>query len=91
DIQTCIDKVRPVRFGEHLVVTAYSSGYCLGAANWLIDCGGEKIITSSSTIPIHPLPLDEAAFNDVDIVILSDLRDGDSSIFENILMEIGQH
>ncbi|CAG8670141.1 4067_t:CDS:2, partial [Funneliformis mosseae] len=97
DIQSCIDKVRPVRFGEHLnlfelEVTAYSSGYCLGAANWMIDCGGEKIavISSSSTIPIHPLPFDEAVFNDVDVVILSDLRDGDSSRFENILMEIGQ-
>ncbi|EXX64334.1 hypothetical protein RirG_143750 [Rhizophagus irregularis DAOM 197198w] len=48
DIQSCIDKVRPVRFGEHLnlyelEVTAYSSGYCLGSANWMIDCGGEKV------------------------------------------------
>ncbi|CAB4432534.1 unnamed protein product [Rhizophagus irregularis] len=45
DIQSCIDKVRPVRFGEHLnlyeleVTAAYGSGYC----NWMIDCGGEKI------------------------------------------------
>jgi integrator complex subunit 9 len=66
DIQSCIDKVRQIRFGEHLVsfvdmyifslynsnilknlheleVTAYSSGYCLGGANWLIDCGGKKV------------------------------------------------
>ncbi|CAI2196022.1 16456_t:CDS:2, partial [Funneliformis geosporum] len=68
DIQSCIDKVRPVRFGEHLIV----------------------IISSSSTIPIHPLPFDEAIFNDNDVVIFSDLRDEDSVRFENILMEIGQ-
>ncbi|GBC43934.2 beta-lactamase-like protein [Rhizophagus irregularis DAOM 181602=DAOM 197198] len=45
DIQSCIDKVRPVGFGENLnlyeleVTAAYGSGYC----NWMIDCGGEKI------------------------------------------------
>ncbi|PKY34748.1 hypothetical protein RhiirB3_454762, partial [Rhizophagus irregularis] len=59
DIQSCIDKVRPVGFGEHLnlyeleVTAAYGSGYC----NWMIDCGGEKIsiVSSSSTVQnIHP-------------------------------------
>ncbi|RIA97135.1 beta-lactamase-like protein [Glomus cerebriforme] len=97
DIQSCTDKVRPVRFGEHLnlyelEVTAYSSGYCLGSANWMIDCGGEKvtIVSSSSTVQnIHPLPFDETVFNNADVIILSDLRDEDGVRFENTLMEIG--
>ncbi|CAB4391362.1 unnamed protein product [Rhizophagus irregularis] len=64
DIQSCIDKVRPVRFGEHLnlyeleVDAAYGLDYC----NWMIDCGGEKIsiVSSSSMVQnIHPLPFDE--------------------------------
>ncbi|UZO22445.1 uncharacterized protein OCT59_014808 [Rhizophagus irregularis] len=97
DIQSCIDKVRPVRFGEHLnlyelEVTAYSSGYCLGSANWMIDCGGEKIsiVSSSSTVQnIHPLPFDETVLNNADVIILSDLRDKDGARFETILIEIG--
>ncbi|PKC55330.1 hypothetical protein RhiirA1_542565 [Rhizophagus irregularis] len=96
DIQSCIDKVRPVRFGEHLnlyelEVTAYSSGYCLGSANWMIDCGGEKIsiVSSSSTVQnIHPLPFDETVLNNADVIILSDLRDKDGARFETILIEI---
>ncbi|UZO11079.1 uncharacterized protein OCT59_002653 [Rhizophagus irregularis] len=35
-----------VIFEEHLNLyefEAFSSGYCLGSANWMIDCGGEKI------------------------------------------------
>ncbi|CAB4391341.1 unnamed protein product [Rhizophagus irregularis] len=97
DIQSCIDKVRPVRFGEHLnlyelEVTAYSSGYCLGSANWMIDCGGEKIsiVSSSSTVQnIHPLPFDETVLINADVIILSDLRDKDGARFETILIEIG--
>ncbi|GBC43960.2 integrator complex subunit 9 [Rhizophagus irregularis DAOM 181602=DAOM 197198] len=96
-IQSCIDKVRPVRFGEHLnlyelEVTAYSSGYCLGSANWMIDCGGEKIsiVSSSSTVQnIHPLPFDETVLINADVIILSDLRDKDGARFETILIEIG--
>ncbi|CAB4486074.1 unnamed protein product [Rhizophagus irregularis] len=96
-IQSCIDKVTPVRFGEHLnlyelEVTAYSSGYCLGSANWMIDCGGEKIsiVSSSSTVQnIHPLPFDETVLNNADVIILSDLRDKDGARFETILIEIG--
>ncbi|GET55045.1 beta-lactamase-like protein [Rhizophagus irregularis DAOM 181602=DAOM 197198] len=78
DIQSCIDKVRPVRFGEHLnlyeleVDGAYGLDYC----NWMIDCGGEKIsiVSSSSMVQnIHPLPFDET----------------DGARFETILIEIG--
>ncbi|RGB23693.1 hypothetical protein C1646_748098 [Rhizophagus diaphanus] len=97
DIQSCIDKVRPVRFGEHLnlyelEVTAYSSGYCLGSANWMIYCAGEKItiVSSSSTVlNIHPLPFDKTVLNNADVIILSDLRDKDGARFETILIEIG--
>ncbi|POG79940.1 hypothetical protein GLOIN_2v1522313, partial [Rhizophagus irregularis DAOM 181602=DAOM 197198] len=84
DIQSCIDKVRPVRFGEHLnlyeleVDGAYGLDYC----NWMIDCGGEKIsiVSSSSMVQnIHPLPFDETVFSNAD----------DGARFETILIEIG--
>ncbi|PKC06079.1 hypothetical protein RhiirA5_501642 [Rhizophagus irregularis] len=91
DIQSCIDKVRPVRFGEHLnlyeleVTAAYGLGYC----NWMIDCGGEKC-HHHPRYKIYILsPFDETVLNNADVIILSDLRDKDGARFETILIEIG--
>ncbi|CAB5216099.1 unnamed protein product [Rhizophagus irregularis] len=84
-----------VIFEEHLNLyefEAFSSGYCLGSANWMIDCGGEKIsiVSLSSTVQnIHPLPFDETVFNNADVIILNDLRDKGGARFETILIEIG--
>ncbi|PKK68253.1 hypothetical protein RhiirC2_547002 [Rhizophagus irregularis] len=81
DIQSCIDKVRPVRFGEHLnlyeleVDAAYGLDYC----NWMIDCGGEKIsiVSSSSMVQnIHPLPFDETVFSNADVLTFLSLKFG---------------
>ncbi|PKC03484.1 hypothetical protein RhiirA5_423686, partial [Rhizophagus irregularis] len=90
DIQSCIDKVRLVRFGEHLnlyeleVTAAYGLGYC----NWMIDCGGEKC-HHHPRYKIYILsPFDETVLNNADVIILSDLRDKDGARFETILIEI---
>ncbi|UZO22479.1 uncharacterized protein OCT59_014841 [Rhizophagus irregularis] len=90
DIQSCIDKVRPVGFGENLnlyeleVTAAYGSGYC----NWMIDCGGEKC-HHHPRYKIYILsPFDETVLNNADVIILSDLRDKDGARFETILIEI---
>ncbi|PKY53940.1 hypothetical protein RhiirA4_547927 [Rhizophagus irregularis] len=81
-----------VRYITSNVLEAYSLGYCLGSANWMIDCGGEKIsiVSSSSTVQnIHPLPFDKTVLNNADVIILSDLRDKDGARFETIFIEIG--
>ncbi|CAG8509269.1 4899_t:CDS:10, partial [Scutellospora calospora] len=83
DVQSCVDKIQPVRYGENLdlyevKVTAHSAGYCLGSANWSIINDTEKIamISSSSIInDIHPLPFSKSVLDDVDVIILSDLCD----------------
>ncbi|PKY42643.1 hypothetical protein RhiirA4_456476 [Rhizophagus irregularis] len=82
DIQSCIDKVRPVRFGEHLVRIV---GYC----NWMIDCGGEKC-HHHPRYKINILCLLMRRYSIMlDVIILSDLRDKDGARFETILIEIG--
>ncbi|CAB4432544.1 unnamed protein product [Rhizophagus irregularis] len=81
-----------VRYITSNVLEAYSLGYCLGSANWMIDCGGEKIsiVSSSSTVQnIHPLPFDKTVLNNADVIIFSDLRDKDGARFETIFIEIG--
>ncbi|CAG8688859.1 43945_t:CDS:10 [Gigaspora margarita] len=96
DVQSCVDKIQPVRYGENLDlygvnVTAHSAGYCLGSANWSIICDTEKIamISSSSIITdIHPLPFNKSVLDDADVVILSDLcdsRNEDDVRLESIL------
>ncbi|CAG8716200.1 12027_t:CDS:2, partial [Acaulospora morrowiae] len=97
DVQSCVDKIQQVRYGEKLMlfklqVTAYSSGYCLGSANWLIDCDSEKIsiISSSSIVTnIHPLPFSKNALSDANVVILNDLRKSDDLRLESTLQSIG--
>ncbi|CAG8520291.1 10902_t:CDS:10 [Paraglomus brasilianum] len=97
DVQSCIDKIQPIRYCEHLSlydslrITAYSSGYCLGSANWAIDCGYEKIaiISSSSTIKtIHPAPFDRTVFENASVVLLSDLRTETHLSYEEALAKI---
>ncbi|PKC15239.1 hypothetical protein RhiirA5_487602 [Rhizophagus irregularis] len=89
DIQSCIDKVRPVRFGEHLnlyeleVDAAYGLDYC----NWMIDCGGEKIsiVSSSSMVQnIHPLPFDETVFSNADVLTFLSLKFGPGFLSQHL-------
>ncbi|EXX57098.1 hypothetical protein RirG_210310 [Rhizophagus irregularis DAOM 197198w] len=75
-----------VIFEEHLNLyefEAFSSGYCLGSANWMIDCGGEKCHHHTS------FAFNETVFNNADVIILNDLRDKGGARFETILIEIG--
>ncbi|PKK57913.1 hypothetical protein RhiirC2_858014 [Rhizophagus irregularis] len=75
-----------VIFEEHLNLyefEAFSSGYCLGSANWMIDCGGEKCHHHTS------FAFNKTVFNNADVIILNDLRDKGGARFETILIEIG--
>ncbi|KAI8375979.1 beta-lactamase-like protein [Radiomyces spectabilis] len=83
DIVTCIEKIQAVRYEESLSLfstlrlVAYSSGYCLGSANWLLETGFKKVAFLSSTSTVanrHPAPLDPAIIESADVIILSDLK-----------------
>ncbi|CAH1756053.1 8651_t:CDS:10 [Entrophospora sp. SA101] len=99
DIESCIDKIQPIRFNEHLMlhelqVTAYSSGHSLGSANWLLDCGYEKVAvvsTSSTVLNIHPLPFDKTILDIADVIVMCDLCQGKNGMqFEHTLHKIGE-
>nr|CAG8442319.1 14828_t:CDS:10 [Entrophospora candida] len=99
DIESCIDKIQPIRFNEHLMlhelqVTAYSSGHSLGSANWLLDCGYEKVAvvsTSSTVLNIHPLPFDKTILDIADVIVMCDLCQGKNEMqFEHTLHKIGE-
>ncbi|ORY00863.1 hypothetical protein K493DRAFT_99689 [Basidiobolus meristosporus CBS 931.73] len=78
DIQSCIDKIQPIRYQEKLSlvesveVTAISSGYCLGGCNWRIKCGDKLLsfISTSSVAPsTHASPFDPSVFKNCDMTI----------------------
>ncbi|KAF8935836.1 Integrator complex subunit 9 [Haplosporangium gracile] len=82
DIKSCIDKIQPVRFREHislfgsLKLTAHSAGYCLGSSNWLIQIGTEDIayVSSSSTQGnLHPDLFDGTLLENASTVVATDL------------------
>ncbi|KAI9473788.1 MAG: beta-lactamase-like protein [Benjaminiella poitrasii] len=82
DVLSCIEKIQPVRYTETLSLfsalnlVAYSSGYSLGSANWVLETSFKKIafISNSSIQPnIHPAPFNSDALKDVDVVVVSGL------------------
>ncbi|KAM3583928.1 hypothetical protein VKS41_003893 [Umbelopsis sp. WA50703] len=69
----------------------YSSGYSLGAANWSLEAGYEKVAILSSTslsTDVHPAPCDTSILHDARLVIFSDLvNNGQTADTEVDLME----
>ncbi|CAG8639477.1 11678_t:CDS:2, partial [Ambispora leptoticha] len=97
DVQACIKKIQPVRYGEELMVydslkvTAFSSGYCLGGANWTIEYAYKKIsIISSSSVGnnIHPAPFDSTILENTNVMLLTDIRKELNDSYDKILNEI---
>ncbi|CAG8433608.1 1190_t:CDS:10 [Ambispora gerdemannii] len=99
DVQACIKKIQPVRYGEELMVydslkvTAFSSGYCLGGANWTIEYAYKKAcisIISSSSIGnnIHPAPFDNAVLENANVMLLTDIRKELNDSYDEILNDI---
>ncbi|CEI90263.1 hypothetical protein RMCBS344292_04591 [Rhizopus microsporus] len=88
DIESCIEKIQPVRYNESLLLfstlrlVAHSSGYCLGSANWLLETSFKKIVflsTTSNFNHLHPAPFDQTVLADADAVIVADVVEPSSN------------
>ncbi|KAI9268615.1 beta-lactamase-like protein [Helicostylum pulchrum] len=84
DIESCIEKVQPVRYTEKvslfstLQLVAYSSGYCLGSSNWLLETSFKKIafLTPSSLYTnLHPAPFDYDILRDANVIVVGGLSE----------------
>jgi integrator complex subunit 9 len=82
DIVSCIEKIQPVRYTESqtlfstLRLVAFSSGYSLGSANWLMETSFKKIVFlswSSFHSDLHPSPFDAAILKNANVIIVSGL------------------
>jgi hypothetical protein len=83
DVRRSIAKITAVSFHESvelsagsISVTPVSSGFAMGACNWIIKSFREKICyLGASTAPCqrHPLPLDHKALTNCDAMIVSSL------------------
>ncbi|KAJ8660082.1 hypothetical protein O0I10_004311 [Lichtheimia ornata] len=83
NVRACLDKVQSVGYLQEISLfsalkfTAHSSGYALGAANWVLEASERKIalLSTSSTVPDrHPQPFDPSAFNNANVILVSDTR-----------------
>ncbi|KAG2226310.1 hypothetical protein INT45_005982 [Circinella minor] len=100
DIRLCMQKIKPVRFNEHLslyetmTLVPYSSGYSLGSANWSLEATDRKIVlmsTSSIVANRHPALFDMTIMEKADVVLVSDVRSGEQNDTESIRKKILSH
>ncbi|KAI9322677.1 beta-lactamase-like protein [Dichotomocladium elegans] len=86
NIQACLEKIQSVGYMQEMALfstvkfVAHSSGYALGAANWVLEVSERKIVllSSSSIVPNrHPAPFDSTVFNKADVILISDVRQED--------------
>ncbi|ORX52746.1 hypothetical protein DM01DRAFT_1055419 [Hesseltinella vesiculosa] len=79
NVRECINRLLPVRFDQavtvfsSLRVTAKSSGYTLGSANWLLESGLKRIAifsSSCSNAVFHPTPLDLSVLESANVVLI---------------------
>ncbi|CEP19353.1 hypothetical protein [Parasitella parasitica] len=82
DVTSCVEKVQPVRYTETLSLfstlnlVAFSSGYSLGSANWLLETSFKRIVflsCSSLYANLHPAPFDADILKDADVVVVGGL------------------
>ncbi|CAO3654599.1 unnamed protein product [Mucor hiemalis] len=83
DILSCTEKVQTVRYTEALSlfstlsISAFSSGYCLGSSNWLLEASSKKIAflsPSSLYTSLHPAPFDFDIFKQADVIIVGGIK-----------------
>lgn len=89
DVLSCIKKVQSVRYTEKvslfstLNIIGYSSGYCLGSTNWLLETSFKKIgfLSFSSIQPnLHPAPLDHDLFKQANVLVVGGIEDTQLSL-----------
>jgi integrator complex subunit 9 len=82
DIASCIEKIQPVRYTETLSLfstlnlVGYSSGYCLGSTNWLLETSFKNIAflsPSSIYTNLHPAPFDFDILRKADVIVVGGL------------------
>jgi integrator complex subunit 9 len=83
DVVSCIEKVQSVRYTEKLTlfstlnIIGYSSGYCLGSTNWLLETSFINVaFLSNSTIypNLHPAPFDYDLIKQANVIIVGGLN-----------------
>jgi integrator complex subunit 9 len=83
DILKCIQRITPLSYSQSVSiygafsVTAISSGYNLGSANWMVQTEFEKIVyisTSSTATARHPEALAFRDLKGADVCILADIN-----------------
>ena len=99
DISNCIGKIQCVGFAEKIdilglmQVTAHSSGYGIGSANWVLQTPFFKIdyISSSSLYATHSIPMEQNALKDADVCIMNSLTPSCTTNPDSMLREFCSH
>jgi integrator complex subunit 9 len=107
DVRSAVAKVRVLSYGQTapigggaMHVTPHSSGYALGAANWMLrTSSGETIahVGASSVLdelrpkfPRHPAPMQAAPLAGADVMVLADLKPAASSRLGPVPRMVGE-
>ena len=81
-IEACLSFVKAINYGEVIdlygiaSVTAHSSGFCIGACNWVIEIYDKKIsyVCDHTSLKTHASRVDTKALKDSDLLILNGLK-----------------
>ncbi|KAI9595961.1 beta-lactamase-like protein [Syncephalis fuscata] len=84
DIERSLDRIQEIRFHEHVMlvsnvlVVAYSSGYCLGSANWRISRESfcvAYVSSSSMAAGLHPMAFESSVLSaPLSVALVADVR-----------------
>ena len=96
DIRAAISKVTGVSYSQKislfgcLEATAFSSGFCLGSCNWLIESDYAKFayVSSSSTFTTHPCPMERTKLFGADALLLCGLTNAPLANPDTMLGEL---
>ncbi|KAJ2714114.1 hypothetical protein H4R19_001898 [Coemansia spiralis] len=84
DVVAAMEKVTDVRHNEimspvpFVQVYTRSSGYCIGGANWTVECKGHRtafVSTSALTAHLHPQEWDGSVVAEAHVIVFSDAVD----------------
>lgn len=81
-INACLDRIQIINFGETLSIfgaasiTPHSSGFSIGACNWLIEINNKTIayLNDHTSLRTHSAKGDTNPLKDPDILVLSGMK-----------------
>eukprot|EP01080_Neovahlkampfia_damariscottae_P001710 gene1710-479_t len=98
EIHSCIEKIQTISFEEYIdiygqfKVSAVSSGFSIGSANWCLESEFEKIVvlsSSSSSTSRHPQEFQIEPLKNANVAIFSDISDSnENSTPDTMLTEL---